>query len=373
MAGGSAALGQDPNDVYVTVAHHYDTVAGLGSFGQQFGGFLNGQVVASLTNPILADFMGYLDYSDATTVAGVMNAYQPKDFQASLAYSVVSAREIHRIVEQQNLGDRLYPSSNHVWGNYNYNDYSNSGSSSRYTVGVGSSIDTLHFGALLSYANSDLSDTSKIESLAYGAYMGMGAASGWQVNGYVGGSHNKTTTNTGIPTFVNSPVFSSIGFNPDGDSLQALLSSAYMMEAGTCTWGPTLGVEYADANLKGSLTPGANLPGMAYSSDTLKSVRSLLGMRAEFTLGSKVRPYLSAQWAHEFEGKNNGYAASIQGASFQVNSPIKLAADAVIMRAGLVIGLSDSCFGDIGYLGEYSTGSDSTEYNGLNVGLHASF
>jgi len=373
VAGGNVALLQNINDIYVTVAHNYDTVAGLTSFGQQFGTFLNGQVAASLTNPILADFLGYLDYSDATTVAGVMNAYQPTDFQASLAYSVVSAREIHRIVEQQNLGDRLFPSSNHVWANYNYNDYSNTGSTSRYTMGIGSAVDTLHFGALLSYANSDITDTSKVESLAYGAYMGMGASTGWQINGYFGGSHNKTTTNRGIPTFANSPLFSAINFNPDGDSLQALLSSAYLMEAGTCTWGPTFGLEYADAKLKGNIQPGANLPGMSYSSDTLKSLRSLLGVRAECTLGSKVRPYASAQWAHEFEGDSNGYAATFQGASFQVNSPIHLAADSIIMRAGLVISLCDACFGDIGYLGEYSTSGDSADYNGLNIGLHASF
>ena len=373
VAGGNVALLQNVNDIYVTVAHNYDTVAGLTSFGQQFGSFLNGQVAASLTNPILADFMGYLDYSAATTVAGVMNAYQPTDFQASLAYSVVSAREIHRIVEQQNLGDRLFPSSNHVWANYNYNDYSNTGSTSRYTMGIGSAVDTLHFGALLSYANSDITDTSKVESLAYGAYMGMGAATGWQVNGYFGGSHNKTTTNRGIPTFANSPLFSAINFNPDGDSLQALLSTAYLMEAGTSTWGPTFGLEYADAKLKGNLQPGANLPGMSYSSDTLKSLRSLLGVRGECTLGSKVRPYVSAQWAHEFEGDSNGYAASFQGASFHVNSPIHLAADSIVMRAGLVISLCDACFGDIGYLGEYSTSGDSADYNGLNIGLHASF
>ena len=145
------------------------------------------------------------------------------------------------------------------------------------------------------------------------------------------------------------------------------------MEAGTSTWGPTFGLEYADAKLKGNLQPGANLPGMSYSSDTLKSLRSLLGVRGECTLGSKVRPYVSAQWAHEFEGDSNGYAASFQGASFHVNSPIHLAADSIVMRAGLVISLCDACFGDIGYLGEYSTSGDSADYNGLNIGLHASF
>ena len=363
VTSGTAPL-LDVNDTYVTVVHNYANAAlPLTSFGQQFGTALNGMVPASLADPVLADFLGYLDYSNAATVAGVINAYEPTDFQASLAYSVVSSREIHRIVEQQNLGDRMFQSGTHVWANYNYNDYSSVGSSSRYTVGIGSAIDTFHFGALVSYGNSDISSNSKIESLAYGAYMGMGTTTGWQVNGYIGGSDNKTTTSRG-----------GLGdFKPDGNGFQALLSSAYMMEQGSCTWGPTFGVEYTNASLDGNASPGGALPGMSYSSDTLESLRSLLGLRAEFNMGSKIHPYLSAQWAHEFDGTSNGYTATFQGNSFNVNSPINLTSDSFILRAGLIVGFSDTVFGDIGYLGEYSTSGDSTDYNGLNVGLHASF
>jgi len=374
VTSGSAALLQDVNDTYVKVVHNYANPAlPLTNFGSQFGMALNNRVPDALTNPVLADFLGYLDYSNAATVAGTLNGYEATDFQASLAYSVVSAREIHRIVEQQNLGDRMFPGNTHVWGNYNYNDYSNAGSSNRYTVGVGTAIDTFHFGGLVSYADSDISDNSKVESLAYGAYLGMGTTTGWQLNGYIGGAHNKTTTSRSTVGFANSPLFSVINFNPDGDTFQALLSGAYMMEAGACTWGPTFGLEYTNASLDGSTYPGSVLPGMSYSSDTLESLRSLLGLRAEFNFGSKVRPYVSAQWAHEFDGTSNGYTATFQGASFNVNSPINLASDSIIVRAGLVVGFTDTCFGDIGYIGEYSTSGDSADYNGLNVGLRASF
>ena len=112
---------------------------------------------------------------------------------------------------------------------------------------------------------------------------------------------------------------------------------------------------------------------MSYSSDTLTSLRTLLGLRAEFTMGSKVRPYLSAQWAREFDGKSTGYTANYQGASFKVDSPINLAADSIILRGGVVISLCEACFADIGYLGEYSTSGDTADYNGLNVGVRASF
>ncbi|KAB2639788.1 MAG: hypothetical protein DVB26_06525 [Verrucomicrobia bacterium] len=374
VTGGNVALGQNVNDSYVTVVHHYDTVAGLSTDGQQLGSALNSQVANSLTNPLLADFLGYLDYSSAATVAGVLNGYAPTNFQASLAYSEVSAREIHRIVEQQNLGDSLFPSNNHVWANYNANSYLGSGSASRYTMGLGgSAIDTIHFGGLVSYANANLTDNSSNESLAYGAYAGVGAATGWQLNGYIGGSHNKTTTTTSPTTFVGTPLASVLNFNPDGNSFQALLSGAYLMEESFCTWGPTFGVEMVKSTLNGSLAPGATLPSMSYSSDTLTSLRTLLGLRAEFTLSSKVRPYLSAQWAREFDGKSNGYTASSQGASFSVNSPINLASDSIILRGGVVIGLTDSCFADVGYLGEYSTSGDNADYNGVNLGLRAAF
>ena len=358
---GDSAL--DADDTDVSVVHHYDTVAGLSNFGEQFGGSLNGRVADSLTDPVLADFLGYLDYSSAATVADVMNSYEPTVLQTSQAYSVVSAREIHRIVEQQNAGDRMFPTSTHVWGNFNYNDYSDIGNSTRYTLGVGTAIDTFHFGALVSYADSDITDNASVESLSYGAYFAMGETTGWQWNGYIGGSQADTSSNP-IP---------GVSFDPDGDGFQALLSGAYMMELGACTWGPTFGVEYTSAKLDGSIKPGANLPSMGFDADTLESLRSLLGVRAEFNFDSKIRPYLSAQWAHEFDGESNGYTATFQGGSFNVYSPLALSEDAIILRAGVVVGFGESWFGDVGYLGELSTNSDGVDYNGLNVGLRASF
>lgn len=372
VASGDALLGQDVDDTYVTVVHDYTNPAlALSDFGVAFGASLNTMVAGAASDVILADFLGYLDYSDAATVANVMNAYEPTGFQESQAYSVVSAREIHRIVEQQNAGERMFPGSTHVWGNYNYSDYSSLGGSNRVTVGVGGAIDSLRFGALVSYAQSDLSDDADIESLAYGVYFGMGCATGWQWNAYIGGS-NADTDSTIYPA-ASPQLYSATNFAPDGDGFQGLLSGAYMVDQESWTWGPTFGVEYTSAELDGSVVPGVNLPGMSYSADKLESLRSLLGLRAEFNAGSKVRPYVSAQWAHEFDGESNGYTASFQGGSFNVASPFELPSDSIIVRAGIVVGFNDSFFGDLGYVGEYSTDDDGADYSGLNVGLRASF
>jgi hypothetical protein len=363
----SVVNGADPNDTNVTVVHHYDLVKNLTTFGKQFGAYLNTRVADALNNPVLADFLGYLDYSKATTVADVMNAYEPPAMQATQAAAVVGSREIHRIVEQQNLGDRLFPTNSHVWGNFNYNDNSVSGDSFRYTAGIGTAIDAVRIGVLISQANADISSDSKVDSLSYGLYLGSGEASGWQWNAYVGGSNIEGKTDR------NPYTNNSIDFKPDGDGFQALISGAYMMDQGFCTWGPTYGVEYSKAEIDGSMDPGSNLPSMNYSADKLESLRSLLGVRAEFNFDFPVRPYLSAQWAHEFEGDSNGYSATLEGSSFNVGSPYALSEDSFILRAGLIIGFGGSWYGDIGYLGELSTDSDGADFSGLNVGLRASF
>ncbi len=362
---------QDADDTYVQVVHHYQTVAGLGSFGQQFGTFLNGRVTASLTNPVLADFLGFLDYSDAATVANVMNAYDPSSFQASIAAAVAGSREIHRIVEQQNAGDRLFPTNNHVWGNFNYDSISGNGNSYRATFGAGWAIDTVHLGALVSYAETDINDYTQNESWSYGMYFASGAPTGWQLNGYIGGTNNSITGNQS--TIVSPLVDSVVHFNPDGNGFQALLSGAYMMEQGVCNWGPTFGVEYVSADMDGTIQPGANLPSMNYTADKLESLRSLLGLRADFNLSTSFRPYVSAQWAHEFQGESDGYTASFQGGSLAVASPFALGKDSIILRAGLMVGFGESVFGDIGFLGEYSIDGDGADYSGVNLGLRASF
>lgn len=363
--------GATVNDTAVTVTHHYDTVAGLDNFGQQFGASLNGRVAESLGNPILADFLGYLDYSSASTVANVMNGYHPVDLQASLAYSVLSAREIHRIVEQQNAGERMVPGGPHVWGNVNYGDYANGGNAGRFTFGAGGTIEALRFGGLVSYAEGDLSGDSTVDSLSYGAYFAMGGSTGWQWNGYLGASHGDTTANRVVA--ISPTISNTSNFEPDGDGFQGLLSGAYMITRGSWNWGPTFGVEYSSAELDGTLNPGGNLATMSFSADKLESLRSLLGLRAETTWGEKVHPYFSAQWAHEFDGESNGYTATFQGQSFAVNSPYALAADTVILRAGMVIQLGESSFGDLGYLGEYSISDDGNDYSGLNLGVRAAF
>jgi hypothetical protein len=363
------------NDIALSVVHHYDTVSGLSSFGQTFGQSLNNQVSSALGNPILADFLGFLDYSDAATVACVMNAYEAEALIPIQAVALQSSFEIHRIVEQQNAAGRITGNSGHVWGNFNANS-GDAMDGTRYTIGAGTEIGALTVGVLVSqHNNNDLGLNgvdADLESLSYGLYFASGGTTGWQFNGYVGWSENESDSDRlsdPLCTQLN-PV---VSLSPDSSGFQALLSGAYMMEKGNLTWGPTFGVEYSDVDMDGtSVSPGPGLPSMSYSADKMESLRSLLGVRAEFDL-DKTRPYVSAQWAHEFEGESSGYTATFQGSSFDVAQPIALAEDSLILRAGIIQQLGEVWSGDIGYLGQLALDNDGEDVHGLNLGLHASF
>jgi|GEM_PF-6255675 len=360
----------DADDVNVTVVHHYDTVPGLNNFAQQFGASLNNRVAESLVNPDLADFLGFLDYSNQSTVECVMNAYTPESFQASQSLAIFSARELYRIVEQQNASDRLFPSANHAWANFNYNDLTDEGTSMRYTLGAGTSLGGAHLGVLVSMDTVDITSDSDMETLSYGLYFASGEQTGWQWNAYVGASHSETSTI--IDSIICAEVPEPYHFDPKGDGMQFLISGAYMMEQGCATWGPTFGFEYTTSEIDGTISPGPNLPDMEFNASRMESARSLLGLRADFNFGSAIRPYASAQWAHEFEGDSSGYNVNFLGSTFGVNAPMQLGEDAIILRAGVIAQITDTFTGDLGYLGELSL-DDGTDSNGVNVGLHASF
>jgi hypothetical protein len=362
-------------DIGLRVIHNYDTVTGLSPFGVSFGENLNTQVGSALGNPVLADFLGFLDYSDATTVACVMNAYEPDALIPVQAIALQSSREIHRIVEQQNSVGRISEENNHFWGNFNGNSGDNS-DGTRFTLGAATDIGGLTVGVLVSqYNNGDIGLTNvdaDLDALSYGAYFSSGTTTGWQWNGYVGISSVESESNR--DTFGLCPEVSDvIGLTPEGSGLQALLSGAYMMEKGCCKWGPTFGVEYSSVDMdQATITPGPNLPSMSLNADEMESIRSLLGVRAEFTF-DKTHPYISAQWAHEFEGETTGYTATFEGSSFNVAQPLALSADSIILRGGIIQQFGDVWSGDIGYLGELALDSDAEDVHGVNFGLHAAF
>lgn len=361
--------------IALDVVHHYDTVANLSPFGVAFGENLNTQVSSALFDPTLADFLGFLDYSDADTVACVMNAYEAEYLVPIQAIALQSSREVHRIVEQHNAVGRITGEQSQFWGNFNGN-FGGDADGYRYTLGVGRSFGALNVGVLVSqYDTDDLglgTVDADLQALTYGLYFASGGSTGWQFNGFVGMSDNESDTSRATDPLCTQ-LDRVISASPEASGLQALLSGGYMMEKGSCTWGPTFGLEYANMDMdRTSISPGPGLPAMSYNTDEMESLRSLIGVRAEFHL-DKTHPYVSAQWAHEFEGDISGYTATFQGSSFDIAQPLELASDSLILRAGLIHQFSDVWSGDIGYLGEIAIDGDVDDVHGLNLGLHASF
>lgn len=361
--------------IALDVVHHYDTVANLSPFGVAFGENLNTQVPSALFDPTLADFLGFLDYSDADTVACVMNAYEAEYLVPLQAIALQSSREVHRIVEQHNAVGRITGEQSQFWGNFNGN-FGGDADGYRYTLGVGRSFGALNVGVLVSqYDTDDLglgTVDADLQALTYGLYFASGGSTGWQFNGFVGMSDNESDTSRATDPLCTQ-LDRVISASPEASGLQALLSGGYMMEKGSCTWGPTFGLEYANMDMdRTSISPGPGLPAMSYNTDEMESLRSLIGVRAEFHL-DKTHPYVSAQWAHEFEGDISGYTATFQGSSFDIAQPLELASDSLILRAGLIHQFSDVWSGDIGYLGEIAIDGDVDDVHGLNLGLHASF
>lgn len=367
------------DDVALGVFHHYQTVAGLGTFGQDFGTHLNTRVADSLdtlTYPGLAEFLGFLDYSDAATVACVMNAYEPVALQASQIAMARANYTVHRIVEGQNQLERLYPTEDiHLWGNFNY-DSVDGNATTRGTVGIGTVFNNLNIGILASiYNQSDLdfsTHDADLDSVGYGLYLGTGDTLGWQWNAYIGGFNGSTSSKRYLDSCPEVNLDGS--YSSDLDGIQALLSGAYMMERGCTTWGPTFGLEYTKVSADDiTIKPGTDLPSMAFSPDDLTSTRLLLGVRAEFELDSSVKPYLSAQWAHEFDGESGGYTATFYGKSFSSAPDAALSEDSLILRAGIYAPLGENVSLDLGYLGELSLGDHGADSHGLNLGLRAQF
>ena len=65
------------HELYLTVDHDYTKLAGLSAGGMAMGEYLNGLVDDPTGNDGLADFLGYLDYSDDSSGAAALNSYNP--------------------------------------------------------------------------------------------------------------------------------------------------------------------------------------------------------------------------------------------------------------------------------------------------------
>lgn len=354
-----------PNNIALSVTHHYQALPGLTGFGTALASSMNALPNAPITDLKLADFLGSIDYGNAAHSATLINSYEPTEYLTVQKFSVSSSTLLHRIVENENDITRYAKNQNHCWGNVN----ANGGDSSSYRITAGlsgtSSFDNTTFGALVSQMNMDnlTGINGDITTTTCGAYIGAGNFVGWQWNAFAG----YLMSDAHINGLTNS-------YSPEGNGFQLLTSGAYTFEYDRITWGPSFGIEHVsiipeDATLT---THTSGQPTLQVGADTLNSTRLLLGFKAEFDLPGRTTPYLSIQYAKELQGDWNNYHGSMRGSSFDVHAPNSLE-DSLILLIGISHTFNDTWQAHAGYLGQLSTSSDHTDVHGLNLGIQTNF
>jgi uncharacterized protein YhjY with autotransporter beta-barrel domain len=358
----------DPDDIVIQIVHRYETLPGLTSFGTGFAETLNSAVAAASSDPLLADFLGALDYSDPAFAAGAINSLEPDGYLDALMAAVSSTTLLHRVVEGQNQAARSTRNFNRGWANYNLSDQG--GTANYFTAGMGggSMIDQTNFGALISHMTMDdwYGGGSDLTTTTFGVYAGTGGLVGWQWDafaGYVMADGNFQTQSSSVPATME----------PEGDGWQFLLSGAYVMQNDRLSWGPTFGLEYINLDFdKTTAKRSGGLPSIDVDSDSLESLRMMLGVKFEYDMPGSTTPYLGIQYVAEFMGDIDGYNASVSGGSFNVSDPMELG-DALILRAGVMHRFNQHWQANAGYLGETALGSDGQDFHSLNLGVMANF
>jgi hypothetical protein len=280
---------------------------------------------------------------------------------------------LHRVIESQNEAARSTRNFNRAWANYNLSDQG--GTAHYFTAGMGggSMVDQTNFGAVVSCMRMDdwYGGGSDLSTTTFGVYLGTGGLVGWQWNafaGYILADGEFDTLGTGFGNLPQASV------SPEGDGWQFLLSGAYVMQADRLSWGPTFGLEYAFLNYDAAeFARGAGLPALYVDSDSLESLRMLLGFKFEYDMPGSTTPYLGIQYVSEFMGDLDGYQLSVNGGSFDVSQAVDLGDDAILLRAGVMHRFDQNWQVNAGYLGQMSLGSGDLDIHSLNLGVMANF
>lgn len=363
----------DPDDLVIQVVHHYETLTGLSDFGAGFAEVLNGAVATASGDPALADFLGYLDYSDTADAAAAINALEPDGYLEAQLAAVNSTTLLHRVVENQNDAARSTRHFNRGWANYNFSDQGGTANYLTAGMGGGSMVDQTNFGALVSYMTMDdwYGRGSDLSTTTFGVYLGTGELVGWQWNGFAGyimaeGGYDTLGDGSGNPPPAS--------VSPEGKGWQFLLSGAYVMQTDRLSWGPTFGMEYVTLDYDAAeVARGGGLPSLEVDSDSLESLRMLLGVKFEYDLPGRTTPYLGVQYVSEFMGDLDGYSVSVNGGSFDVSQPVDLGDDAILIRAGVMHRFDQHWQVNAGYIGQLGLGSGSQDIHSFNLGAMANF
>ncbi|MDQ6622712.1 MAG: autotransporter domain-containing protein [Verrucomicrobiota bacterium] len=192
-----------------------------------------------------------------------------------------------------------------------------------------------HFvaGAALGYANTeaDLNYGGSVKSNSgrasiYATYY----TGGFYLNGVLTGGLSSIDTR-------RQTVGGTTRGNTDGRDLAGLIGTGYEHRIGRWTMGPIASLRFAHACIDG-FTESPTLGSLLIEGHELDSVRSAAGLQLAYQanlVGIALRPFLQAQWEHEYGDDHASFDASFDGVNtFEVTGP-RIGRDSLRVDAGI--------------------------------------
>ncbi|TAG11587.1 MAG: autotransporter outer membrane beta-barrel domain-containing protein [Verrucomicrobia bacterium] len=384
-----AGLADGGTNIKVKVEYNFSDLPGLDSNESSLGQALDD----SVTSPEMQDFIASQAYSNLATVQSTLESLDPGSSLDLAATAVSSNYRLHRMVQDHLAGSRegavitessapvmtdakgaivsapsvtsSSSSVGSVWGavSYDWKDFSSSvssdldGEDASFTAGIDYCVAPGFLVGLLADGSRGDYDYegggTDVDSLRFAAYATYGEATGFYADALIGyGSHD----------------FSLPSSDFEADSLQAMLTVGYTMQADSLRHGPFAGLEYQNIDIDGYTQEG--LIPIDVDGTDIDSLRGLIGYRVDGSYGT-FSPYASVAYAHEFEdGSFSGSASLPSGAGFDFNGGNL--DSAFLISVGTGIRLMDNLQMNVGYRGEISTG-DGVDSHGGSVGFKYAF
>ncbi|MCA1696114.1 MAG: autotransporter outer membrane beta-barrel domain-containing protein [Actinobacteria bacterium] len=228
-----------------------------------------------------------------------------------------------------------------------------------------------HFvaGAALGYANTqaDLNYDGRIRSNSgraslYATYY----TGGFYLNGVVsGGLSSIETRRRTVGGITNG--------DTNGQDVAGLIGAGYEHRIGRWIFGPIASLRLAYAHIDG-FTESVTLGSLDIAAHELVSVRSTAGLQLAYDGRAghvPVRPFVRAQWQHEYGDDHASFDASFDGIRrFEVIGP-RLGRDSIRLDAGLGVQVTPR----VGVFSYYSTelGRENYTSQSISAGLQVSF
>jgi|GEM_PF-3371898 len=400
---------QDGN-IWLSTEHDYTLVPGLSTQGDAIGEYLNTALPFAWDpdKTALAAYLANIDYSTPEDAAAAIEAL---GFSLNVIASdaiIHSGFTLNRTVENHNALRRSFgtpsgvasasppsfdakgtltsqaqaasstaPKNWNAWiaGSIESLDLDGGlanveGDSRQLTVGADFQFGPmLTVGVLGQLAKVDMDGGAsevEVETDYFGAYASYGGADGLFVDALLAyGDHELDTLRplAGIGQVIATA---------EATSWNALIGGGYLMGANGFSWGPVAALEYQSLDL------GRETGILVTQGRDVESLRALLGLMAQrdMNVGSRpLRIYGSARWAHDFMAdEDRTVAAGFFGVpgSFSTSAADR-AKNALLLNAGIHLGLSDAVTVGLGYFGEVSIEGDGISSHGAMLEAKLAF